>query len=174
VLVQGTGGVSVFALQIALLHGARVIATSSRPEKLERLRALGASETIDYRRDPEWGRTVRSLTGGIGVDHVVDVGGAGTLAQSLRAVAPGGTIHVIGVLAGTSERFNVLPVLMNEVRLQGVMVGPRESLEALGRALGQHGVRPVIDRVFGFEEAPAAFEYLRSGAHFGKVCLEVR
>jgi NADPH:quinone reductase-like Zn-dependent oxidoreductase len=173
VLVQGSGGVSIFALQIALLHGARVIATSSRAEKLERLRALGAWATIDSKADPSWGRSARALTGGIGVDHVVEVGGAGTMTQSLRAVAPGGIVHVIGVLAGASDTLSVLPILMNEVRLQGVMVGPRESLEAVGRAFAQRGVRPVIDRVFEFREAPAALAYLRSGAHFGKVCIAV-
>jgi NADPH:quinone reductase-like Zn-dependent oxidoreductase len=173
VLVQGTGGVSIAGLQIARAFGARVIATSSKPEKLERLRALGASETVDYRADPEWGKTVRALADRIGVDQVLEVGGPGTLAQSLRAVAPGGTVHLIGVLGGATERFDVLPAVMNEVRLQGIMVGPRESLEALCRAFVASRLEPIVDRVFAFDEAPAACAYLRSGAHFGKVCLAV-
>ncbi|UJR86631.1 zinc-dependent alcohol dehydrogenase family protein [Sandaracinus amylolyticus] len=174
VLVQGTGGVSIAALQIAKLFGARVIATSSQPHKRERVLAIGASDAIDYASDREWGKTVRQRTGGIGVDHVVEVGGAGTMAQSLRAVTSGGSVYVIGVLAGGAETLSVLPVLMNEVRLQGVMVGPRESLEALCRALTTHPeVRPVIDRTFDFHDAPAALAHLASGAHFGKVCLAV-
>jgi NADPH:quinone reductase-like Zn-dependent oxidoreductase len=173
VLVQGTGGVSIFALQIARMHGARVIATSSKPEKRARLEAMGALATIDYAADAEWGKTARAKSGGAGVDHVVEVGGAGTMAQSLRAVAPGGCVHVIGVLSGGEEGISVLPVLMNEVRLQGIMVGPRESLEAMGRALAHNDVHPVIDRVFPWGDVPAALAHLRSGAHFGKVCVEV-
>lgn len=173
VLVQGTGGVSIFALQIARAHGARVIATTGRAEKVERLRALGAEHVIDYRVDAEWGRTARQLSGGAGVDHVVEVGGAGTLAQSLRAVASGGSVYVIGILAGAAEPLNVLPVLMNEVRLQGVFVGPRDSLEAMCGAFSANAIRPIVDRVFPFDEAPAAFAHLRSGAHFGKVVIAV-
>jgi NADPH:quinone reductase-like Zn-dependent oxidoreductase len=169
VLVQGTGGVSIFALQIAKMFGARVIATSSSPAKRERLRAMGAMATIDYKADADWGKTVRSMTGG--VDHVVEVGGAGTLAQSLRAVAPGGTIHVIGVLGGAADTLDVRPVLMNEVRLQGVIVGPRESLEAVGRAFAANDATPIVDRVFPWAEAREALAYLESGAHFGKVCI---
>ncbi len=172
VLVQGTGGVSIFALQIARLFGAEVIATSSHPEKLERLRALGAAHVIDYKADPDWGKTVRRLTGE-GVEHVVEVGGAGTLTQSLRAVSVGGVVHVIGVLAGASHEVDVRPILMQEVRLSGVMVGPRESAEAMGRAFELARLEPVVDRVFGFEEAPAAFAHQASGAHFGKVVISI-
>ncbi len=173
VLVQGTGGVSVFALQIARLFGAEVIATSSRPDKRERLLAMGASHAVDYTTDHEWGRTVKKLALGVGVDHVVEVGGAGTMAQSLRAVAPGGVVHVIGILSGSSEPLSILPILMNEVRLSGTMVGPRESAEAMGRAFSLAKLAPVIDRVFAFEQAPRAFEHLASGAHFGKVVIAV-
>lgn len=171
VLVQGTGGVSVFALQIARLSGAEVIATSKHEGKRARLTAMGAAHVIDYTSDREWGKTVKKLTGGQGVEHVVEVGGAGTLAQSLRAVAVGGVIHLIGVLAGTSESLNVLPILMQEVKLSGVVVGPRESAEAMGRAFSLAKLVPVIDRVFAFREAPAAFAHMASGAHFGKVVI---
>ncbi len=171
VLVQGTGGVSVFALQIAKLLGARVIATSSSDEKLERVRALGADETLNYRTTPEWGKAAKALTGGEGVDHVVEVGGAGTLDQSIRAVRPGGAISLIGVLAGGAAPVNLTPVLMQNIRIQGVLVGHRQAHEALNRALGQHALRPVVDRVFPFAEASAAFEHLASQEHIGKVCI---
>lgn len=172
VLVQGTGGVSIAGLQIAQAMGARVIATSSKPHKLERLRAMGAEATIDYVADREWGKTARAIAGA-GVDHVLEVGGAGTLAQSLRAVAPGGMVHVIGMLAGGSETVNVVPITMNEVRLQGIMVGPRDSLEAMIRAFEARRIEPVIDRVFPLAELPRALEYLKSGAHFGKICVDL-
>jgi len=171
VLVQGTGGVSIFALQIARLFGAEVIATSSKADKRERLLAMGASHVVDYTSDREWGKTVKKLAGNVGVEHVVEVGGAGTMAQSLRAVAIGGVVHVIGVLAGAVEPLNVLPILMQEVRLSGVVVGSRESAEAMGRAFSVAKLRPVVDRVFPFEEAPRAFEHMASGAHFGKVVV---
>lgn len=173
VLVQGSGGVSIFALQIARMLGAQVVATTGRAEKVERLLALGARHVIDYKVDAEWGKTAKQLTGGVGVDHVVEVGGAGTLTQSLRAVAPGGSVYVIGVLAGNTEPLNVLPVLMNEVRMQGVFVGPRASLEAMCNAFSANAIRPVVDRVFPFEEAPQAMAHMRSGAHMGKVVIAV-
>lgn len=171
VLVQGTGGVSVFALQLAKLLGARVIATSSSDAKLERVRTLGADETINYRTTPDWGKAAAKLAGGDGVDHVVEVGGAGTLDQSIRAVRPGGTISLIGVLAGGAAPVNLTPVLMQDIRVQGVLVGHRQSFEAMVRAVAHHRLEPVVDRVFGFDEAPAAFEYLASQKHIGKVCL---
>ncbi len=171
VLVQGTGGVSIFALQFAKLTGARVIVTSSSDAKLERARALGADETINYKSEPDWAKRARELTAGVGVDHVVEVGGAGTLAQSLKAVRIGGTISVIGVLAGNASELNVIPILMQNLRLQGVIVGSKEIFENMNRAIEQNQLKPVIDRVFHFEEAPAAFEYLASGSHFGKVVV---
>ncbi len=171
VLVQGTGGVSVFALQLATAAGARVIVTSSSNEKLERATALGAWMGINYVEDPEWGVTVAKATGG--VDHVIEVGGAGTLAQSLKAVRPGGQIAVIGVLSGTSTELDVIPVLMRCVRLQGIFVGHRASFEAMNRALVASQIRPVVDRVFELDEARAALEHMAAGAHFGKVCLRV-
>lgn len=171
VLIQGTGGVSLFALQIATMHGARVIATSSSDAKLTRVLEMGASAGINYKQTPEWGDKVRELTGGTGVDHVVEVGGAGTLNQSLRAVRMGGRVHLIGVLAGAGN-VNPLPMLMKNVRVQGIFVGSREMFEAMNRAIALHQMRPTIDRVFGFSEVRDAFRHLESGAHFGKVCLQ--
>ncbi|KFA86799.1 zinc-dependent alcohol dehydrogenase family protein [Archangium violaceum] len=173
VLLQGTGGVSIFALQIARMMGARVILTSSRDDKLERARALGAHEGINYVTTPDWDKTARTLTGGTGVDHVVEVGGAGTFEKSLRAVRLGGTVSVIGVLSGGAGAMALTPILMGNLRVQGVFVGHRQSFEALNRALTLHGVRPVVDRVFPFAETRAAFEHLKSGAHFGKVVIRV-
>lgn len=171
VLVQGSGGVSVFALLFAQLAGARVIATSSSDAKLERLWALGAWQTIHYKNDPEWGKTARRMSGG--VDHVIDVGGSGTIEQSLVAVRPGGTISLIGVLEGGGGPGPLTRALMNLVRLQGVFVGPREAFERMLRAMEAAELRPVLDRSFAFDELPAALSYLKSGAHFGKVVLEV-
>jgi NADPH:quinone reductase-like Zn-dependent oxidoreductase len=172
VLVQGTGGVSIFALQIAKLVGARVIVTSSSDEKLERARALGADETINYKTTPDWDKRARELTGE-GVDHVIEVGGAGTLTRSLKAVRVGGTISIIGVLAGASTELSVVPVLMQNLRLQGVFVGHREGFEAMNRAFTIAKLHPAIDRVFAFDEARAAFDYMASAAHFGKICVRV-
>lgn len=170
VLVQGTGGVSIFALQFARMAGARVVATSSSDEKLERVRALGASEVINYKSVPEWGARARALTGGVGVDHVVEVGGAGTLAQSLEAVRTGGRVSLIGVLSqGT---FNTIPLLMKSISLQGIFVGSREMFEAMNRAISVNGMKPVVDRVFPFEAMTEALKYMESGAHFGKVVLK--
>jgi NADPH:quinone reductase-like Zn-dependent oxidoreductase len=171
VLVQGTGGVSIFALQIARVLGARVIVTSSSEEKLERARALGAWQTVNYADDPEWGKTARRMTDGRGVDHVVEVGGAGTLEQSLRACRVGGTVSVIGVLSGVATELNIIPILMQQVRLQGILVGSREGFERMNRAFSAHEVRPVVDRVFAFDEAPDAFRHMASGEHFGKIAV---
>jgi NADPH:quinone reductase-like Zn-dependent oxidoreductase len=173
VLVQGTGGVSLFALQFARLSGARVIATSGSDQKRQRVAQLGASDTINYKTTPEWDRPVRELTGGLGVDHVVEVGGAGTLPRSFKAVRMGGRISLIGVLTGGSGEVNPLPLLMKNVRLQGIYVGSREMFEAMNRAIALHQLRPVVDRVFPFTEAREALRYLESGAHFGKVCIRV-
>jgi NADPH:quinone reductase-like Zn-dependent oxidoreductase len=170
VLIQGTGGVSLFALQFARLAGARVIGTSSSDAKLDRARSLGLAEGVNYRSTPDWGEAVRKLAGGGGVDHVVEVGGAGTLPQSLRAVRLSGRISLIGVLSGAGQ-FNPMPVLMKNVRVQGVFVGSRAMFEAMNRAIALHQLRPVIDRVFPFAEAVAALKHLESGVHFGKVVI---
>jgi NADPH:quinone reductase-like Zn-dependent oxidoreductase len=174
VLVQGTGGVSLFALQFGKMFGARVLVTSSSDEKLERARALGADGLINYRRLPEWGKEARKLAGGDGVDHIIEVGGAGTLEQSLRAVRTGGQVSLIGVLAGGQAELSLFPILMQNVRVQGITVGDRDSFEAMNRAISANGLRPVLDRTFPLAEGRAALEYLESGAHFGKVCLRVQ
>ncbi len=170
-LTMGSGGVSVFALQFARLAGARVTATSSSNEKLERLKELGAEQLVNYRETPEWGRVVREMTGG-GVDLVVEVGGAGTLEQSLRAVRSGGTIALIGVLAGPGT-FTPNWIFMKALRVQGIYVGSREMFEQMNRAVAAARLRPVIDRVFEFSELPAALRRLESGAHFGKVVVRI-
>lgn len=173
VLVLGTGGVSIFALQFARLCGARVIATSGSDAKLARVKEMGAADGVNYRSVPDWDRAVRDLTSGSGVDLIVEVGGAGTLPRSLRAVRIGGRISLIGVLTGGTGEVNPLPAVMKNVRVQGILVGSRAMFEAMNRAIALHGLRPVIDRVFPFAEAPAALAYLESGTHFGKVCISV-
>jgi NADPH:quinone reductase-like Zn-dependent oxidoreductase len=173
VLVMGTGGVSIFALQFARITGARVIATSSSDAKLERLRELGAAEVINYRTTPEWGKRVLELTKHRGVDHIVEVGGAGTLENSFKAIRTGGSISLIGLLTGFGGQFNPLLVLMKSVRFQGILVGSRDMFEAMNRAIATAKMHPVIDRTFPFAEAPAAYRHLESGAHFGKVCIRV-
>lgn len=173
VLIQGSGGVSVFALQIAKALGARVIATSSSAEKRARLLALGAEHVIDYTTETRWGSKARSLAGGEGVDLVVEVGGSGTLEESLRAVRPGGTVAVIGVLSGGKGQVSLLPVLMQQVRLQGVMVGPRDCFEQLVRCVDSAGIHPVVDRVFAFDQAREAFEHLEAARHFGKLVIQI-
>ena len=170
VLVQGTGGVSLFALQFAKMHGARVIATSSSDAKLERVRSMGASDTINYKTTPDWGRAVRKLTDGKGVDHVVEVGGAGTLPQSMEAVRIGGHISLIGVLAGGTV--GTIMLLLKNIKTQGIFVGSRTMFEDMNRAIELHKMRPVVDRVFPFTDYPAALRHLESGAHFGKVVLK--
>ncbi len=172
-LVQGTGGVSIFALQFGKLLGARVIATSSSDEKLERARSLGASDGINYKAEPQWSKKARELTGGVGLDHIIEVGGAGTLEQSLRAVRMGGHVSVIGQLTGNAAQVNLIPILMQNVRVQGVLVGSRETFESMNKAISVNKLRPVIDRVFPFSEARAAFDHLASGSHFGKVCIRM-
>ncbi|MCZ0983649.1 NAD(P)-dependent alcohol dehydrogenase [Streptomyces diastatochromogenes] len=170
VLTLGSGGVSVFALQFAVLAGAEVVVTSGSAAKLERLLAMGAVAGVDHARNPQWGRHVYELTGG-GVDHVVEVGGAGTLPQSLRAVRTGGRVSVIGVLTRGSG-LDPAPLLRKAVTVQGMQVGSRETFEAMARAVALHRVRPVVDRAFPFSEAAAAYRHLASGAHFGKVVIE--
>ncbi|MCI0684209.1 MAG: NAD(P)-dependent alcohol dehydrogenase [Gemmataceae bacterium] len=172
VLIQGTGGVSLFALQIARLHGARVIATSSKADKLARVLHMGASDGINYKDTPEWGDKVRELTGGAGVDQVIEVGGAGTLGQSLKAVRTAGTISLIGVLAGVGQ-VNPVPVLMKNVRVQGIFVGSRAMFEAMNRAFGLAKLKPVVDKSFAFAEAREALKYMESAAHFGKICIHM-
>jgi NADPH:quinone reductase-like Zn-dependent oxidoreductase len=172
VLLQGTGGVSIFALQFAKSHGARVLITSSSDQKLARAMQLGADAGTNYTTNPDWDKWARQQTGGHGVDVVVEVGGAGTLERSLKAVRTGGHVALIGILAGAGN-FNPLLVLMKAVRLQGVFVGSRAMFEAMNRWIADKQLRPVIDRAFPLAEAPAAFQHLESGSHFGKVVLTI-
>ncbi len=172
VLVLGTGGVSIFALQIAKAMGATVIATSSSDEKLERVRALGADHTINYRQHEDWGARARDWTGGRGVDHVVEVGGPGTLGQSIAAVRIGGHVSLIGVLTGRAGEVPTALLMAKQARLQGLIVGNRRQQTDFVRAIDAIGLRPVIDRKFGLEQIADAFRYEESGAHFGKICLE--
>jgi NADPH:quinone reductase-like Zn-dependent oxidoreductase len=173
VLVQGTGGVSMFALQFARLAGARVIATSRSDEKLKKAAELGASDGVNYRSLPDWDKAVIERTNGIGVDHIVEVGGPGTLARSLNAVRVGGRISVIGLLTGPETAVNPMPILGKQIQVHGIFVGSREMFEAMNRAISLHQLRPVVDRVFPFEEARDALRYLESGKHFGKVVIRV-
>lgn len=171
VLVQGTGGVSIFALQIAKMAGARVIVTSSSDEKLERARALGADHLINYRTDPDWEKRAKELTAGAGVDHIIEVGGAGTFNRSLRAIRIGGQISLIGNLSGNATEVNLVSILMQNIRVQGMLVGNRDGFEAMNRAIDIARLKPVVDRVFPFAESPEAFRYMADGNHFGKICI---
>ncbi len=172
VLVQGTGGVSIFALQIARLAGARVIATTSSEAKAERLRALGAEAVLNYRTDPDWARHAREAAGGR-LDLIVDVGGATTLNASLRAIRPGGTIALVGVLGGATATVTLPLAVMRQVRLQGITCGDREAFEAMLRAIDLHGLQPVVSHTFSFDEAPLAFRAMEEGSHFGKIVIRL-
>ena len=171
VLAQGTGGVSIFALQFAKMHGARVIVTSSSDEKLDRAKALGADETINYKTRPDWAKVALEMTGGMGVDHVVEVGGANTLNQSLEAVRVGGKILVIGVLSGFSQEIAMPTLFGKNITMTGLSVGSRDMFEAMCAAIGKHKMKPVIDRTFAFDETPQALALMQSAAHFGKICI---
>ena len=173
VLIQGTGGVSIFALQFAKMAGATVIATSSSDAKLERLKALGADHVINYRKDTQWGETARALTGGRGVDHVIEVGGPSTLEQSMIAVRVAGHISVIGILSGVSGSMNFVPALVKQVRLQGVLVGSRTQQQDMIRAINANGMRPIIDRHFPLTDMVEAFKYQETNQHFGKIVLDI-
>jgi len=173
VLVQGTGGVSIFALQFAKLAGARVIITSSSDEKLARAKALGADELINYRATPDWAKAARALTGGRGVDHVVEVGGAGTFRQSIAAVTLGGHIAVVGVLTGYSQDINVAEIFARNVKISGITVGSREHVEQMVRAIDAAKLKPVIDRRFPLDELAEALTLMQGASHFGKVAIEI-
>lgn len=171
VVVQGTGGVSLYALQLARLAGARVLVTSRSGDKLARAAALGAAHGINTREHPDWAARVLLHTQGRGADHVLDVVGGEGVARSIEATRVGGTVSLVGFLESPAVRFDLTRALRKVVRLQAVSVGSREDLESLGRALAEHGARPVVDRVFPFSDARGAFEYLASGAQFGKVVI---
>lgn len=171
ILVQGTGGVSIFALQFAKARGAKVIATSSSDEKLARAKALGADFTINYRTTPEWGKEALKLTGGRGVDVVVEVGGEKTLTQSLTAARVGGSIVIIGVLSGFTDTIAIPLLFSKNLRLLGITVGSREQFAGMAASIAQWKLKPVVDRAFPFAEVPAALEHMKAGAHFGKICV---
>jgi len=172
VLILGTGGVSIFALQFAKMHGARAIVTSSSDQKLAKAKDLGANELINYKKNVDWDKEVLRLTDRIGVDHVVEVGGAGTLSKSLNAVRIGGHVVVIGVLAGAGE-FDPRSVLMKAVRMQGILVGSRRMFEEVNKAVECNRLKPVIGKTFTFQEAAEALRYMESGAHFGKIVVRL-
>jgi NADPH:quinone reductase-like Zn-dependent oxidoreductase len=172
ILLQGTGGVSIFALQFAAAFGARTIITSSSDEKLNRAKDLGANDLINYKEREDWDKAVLELTEKNGVDTVVEVGGAGTMQKSLNSVKLGGHIAVIGVLAGAGE-FDLRSVLMKAVKMQGIFVGSRQMFEDMNRLICQHRLHPVIDKVFEFGEASEALKYMESGEHFGKIVIKV-
>jgi NADPH:quinone reductase-like Zn-dependent oxidoreductase len=173
VLVLGTGGVSIYALQIARAMGAEVIATSSSDQKLERVRQLGAAHTINYKTSPDWGKQVLALTGGRGVDQVIEVGGPGTLPQSIRACRVGGHISLIGVLTGRAGEVPTALLMAKQQRLQGLIVGSRQNQIDMVRGLEVTGLKPIIDKSFALAELADAFRYEESGAHFGKICVEI-
>jgi NADPH:quinone reductase-like Zn-dependent oxidoreductase len=172
VLLLGTGGVSIFALQLAKSAGARVVLTTSSAEKGARATTLGADHIIDYVATPEWGAAAREWAGG-GVDLVVEVGGSGTLNQSVDAARFGGSISLIGVLTGVKSEIHLRPIFYKALTIRGIYVGPVRMFEALNKALTVTGIRPIIDTVFLFDEVRAAYEYLASAAHFGKVVIRL-
>jgi NADPH:quinone reductase-like Zn-dependent oxidoreductase len=172
VLVLGTGGVAMFALQFAKAMGAVVIATSSSDEKLERVRALGADHTINYKSTPDWGEAARRWAGGQGVDHVIELGGPGTLAQSTSAVRIGGHISLIGTVTGFGGEVPTGTLMIKQVRLQGLIVGSRSQQQDMVRGINAMGIRPVIDRSFALEQLADAFRHEQSGRHLGKICVE--
>jgi NADPH:quinone reductase-like Zn-dependent oxidoreductase len=173
VLLQGTGGVSIFGLQLAHAAGAQVIITSSSDDKLTRAKKLGARHGINYKTTPDWEKAAMEFTGGRGVDHVVEVGGAGTLARSFAAIRVGGKISMIGGLSGPATELNPGLILGRRANVQGISVGSTQMFEAMNRAIAANAIKPVIDKVFGFDDVQAAYKHMASGAHFGKIVIRV-
>jgi len=171
VLLQGTGGVSMFALQFAVLSGLRTIVTSSSDEKLAHARKLGAHETINYKTTPNWDEAARKLTDGEGVDHIIEVGGSDTLPRSMKALRNHGVISVIGVLSGAGAAITPTSVLVSSARIQGIFVGSRVMFEQMNKAIEFHKLKPVIDKTFAWTELKEALLYMESQKHFGKICL---
>jgi NADPH:quinone reductase-like Zn-dependent oxidoreductase len=172
VLIQGTGGVSLFGLQFAAMFGARTIVTSSSDTKLERAKSLGATHTINYVKTPVWHPEVRAFNGGRGVDHVIEVGGPESFLQSLQAIRLGGQINMVGYIGSKQGAINPLEILYHRATVRGIPVGSRESFEAMNRAIEANDMHPVIDRVFPWTDAVAAIRYMREGKHFGKIVLK--
>ena len=173
VLLQGTGGVSVFGLQFAHAMGMQAIITSSSDDKLGKANKLGATHTINYKATPDWEKSAMELTGGRGVDHVVEVGGAGTLAKSFGAIRVGGKISMIGGLSGAATELDPRLIMGRRANIQGISVGSTQMFEAMNRAISANAIKPVIDKVFGFDDAKAAYQHMASGAHFGKIVIRV-
>jgi NADPH:quinone reductase-like Zn-dependent oxidoreductase len=171
VLLLGTGGVSIFALQFCNMMGANVIITSSSNEKLEKAKALGASYGINYNDEPKWHKKVLECTNGNGADRVIEVGGAGTLSKSIMSAGVGGMISLIGILSGAGD-VNPIPVLMNSIQIRGIFVGSRAMFENMNRAISLHQIKPVIDQVFSFENVKEALKHMESGSHFGKIVVK--
>jgi NADPH:quinone reductase-like Zn-dependent oxidoreductase len=172
VVLQGTGGVSIFGLQFAHAAGYRTAITSSSDEKLARAKAMGADQLINYKTTPEWGKAVRDGTNGVGADLIIEVGGGGTIEQSMRAIKIGGHIAIVGVVAGMGSAFNPASLIGNSAKLQGLSVGSREMFEAMCRAIELHRIEPVVDKVFPWTDVGAAFAAMQSGQHFGKIVLQ--
>ncbi|MDP3750006.1 MAG: NAD(P)-dependent alcohol dehydrogenase [Phenylobacterium sp.] len=172
VVLQGTGGVSIFALQFAKAAGLETVITSSSSEKLARAKDLGASHTINYRDHPEWSKEVRGLTNGRGADAVIEVGGAGTLQESLKSTAIGGTVAIVGVLTGAQEPLPIPTLMGNTLHLRGVTVGSREMFEDMCTAIQSHRIEPVVDQVFLFDDVRAAYDAMKSGDRFGKIVID--
>ena len=173
VLLQGTGGVSIFGLQFARAMGIRAVITSSSDEKLARAKAIGAAFGINYRTTPDWERTAMEFTGGVGVDHVVEVGGAATLTRSFGAIRPGGKVTLIGGLSGGATELNPALIFGRRANVQGISVGSTQMFEAMNRAVAANAIKPVIDKVFSFEDVQAAFRHMAAGAHFGKIVIQL-
>lgn len=172
VLLQGTGGVSIFALQFAKMTGAKVIITSSSEQKIERLKEMGADHTINYNTEPNWDEMAMDITEGKGVDHIVEIGGAETLDKSLNAIKIGGQISLIGILSGITSEVDIVKSFMKQARLQGVLVGSRTQQQEMVQAIEINQMKPVLDKVFALEEIVDAFQYQETNRHFGKICLE--
>jgi NADPH:quinone reductase-like Zn-dependent oxidoreductase len=172
ILVQGTGGVSIFGLQIAKMMGANIVVTSSSDAKLERAKGMGATHLINYKSTPDWDKAAIELTAGRGVDQVVEVGGAGTLAKSIGAIRPGGRVSMIGVLSGAAE-LNPMLIMAKRANIQGISVGSTQMFEALNAAISANAVKPVIDKVFDFADTKAAFAHLKGASHFGKIVIRM-
>jgi NADPH:quinone reductase-like Zn-dependent oxidoreductase len=171
VVIQGTGGVSIFALQFAKALGARVLGTSSSDEKLRRASELGLDESVNYKQTPDWAKWVLEQTNGEGADLVVEVGGAGTFAQSLKAVRVGGTVAQIGVLSQTDEPLNIVPILHKQIHIQGIYVGSRADFIEMNKAITHTNLKPIVDEVFAFDQAKAALRRMEAGKHFGKLVI---
>ena len=173
IVILGTGGVALFALQLAKNTGARVIVLSSQDEKLEKVRKMGADELINYKKNPDWEKLVMEKTSGVGADLVLELGGAGTLERSMASVKIKGRISLVGVLTGVEGKINPMSIMRKSLSVNGIYVGSREMQENFHRALETNGIHPVIDREFKFDQAKEAYEYMQSGQHFGKIVIQV-